>query len=124
VWDCRASRLGTRRRVADSLKEFVESIKAMVDAVGINHVGIGRDTDLLSSCVVQGTNKAYSGLTGGFFNSVVGEMLSRPKISAQLAAETLAASLTKPRLATPKRHRSHMTCRASRVLDLFIDGMR
>jgi hypothetical protein len=37
----------------------VESIKAMADAVGIEHVGIGTDTDLLSSREGQGTNKAY-----------------------------------------------------------------
>jgi membrane dipeptidase len=47
----------------------------MVDAVGIDHAGIGSDTDLLSSRVGQGTNKAWPGLTGGFFQAVVGEML-------------------------------------------------
>ncbi len=47
----------------------------MVDAVGIDHVGIGSDTDLLSTRVGQGTNKAWPGLTGGFFPTVVGEML-------------------------------------------------
>ena len=67
--------IGVWTNLADSLKEFVESIKAMVDAVGIDHVGIGTDTDLLSSRVGQGTNKAWPGLTGGFFNAVVGEML-------------------------------------------------
>jgi membrane dipeptidase len=53
----------------------VESIKAMVDAVGVDHVGIGSDSDLLSSRVGQGTNKAWPGMTGGFFYAVVGEML-------------------------------------------------
>jgi membrane dipeptidase len=67
--------IGVWTKLADSLKDFVESIKAMVDAVGIDHVGIGSDTDLLSSRVGQGTNKAYAGLTSGFFNAVVGEML-------------------------------------------------
>ena len=67
--------IGVWTKLADSLKEFVESIKAMVDAVGIDHVGIGTDTDLLSSRVGQGTNKAWPGLTGGFFYAVVGEML-------------------------------------------------
>ena len=47
----------------------------MADAAGIDHVGIGTDTDLLSSREGQGTNKAYRGLTGGFFRAVVGEML-------------------------------------------------
>ncbi len=67
--------IGVWTHLADSLKEFVESIKAMVDAVGIDHVGMGSDTDLLSSRIGQGTNIAWQGLTGGFFYAVVGEML-------------------------------------------------
>lgn len=67
--------IGVWTHLADSLKEFVESIKAIVDAVGIDHVGIGSDTDLLSARVGQGTHKAWPGLTGGFFQAVVGEML-------------------------------------------------
>jgi|SRR5580704_13498076 membrane dipeptidase len=67
--------IGVWTHLADSLKEFVESIKAMVDAVGIDYVGIGSDTDLLSSRVGQGTNHAWPGLNGGFFRAVVGEML-------------------------------------------------
>jgi len=67
--------IGVWTHLADSLKDFVESIKAMMDAVGVEHVGIGSDTDLLSSRVGQGTNQAWPGLTGGFFHAVVGEML-------------------------------------------------
>jgi membrane dipeptidase len=67
--------IGVWTHMAGSLKEFVGSIKAMVEAVGIDHVGIGSDTDLLSSRVGQGTNRAWPGLTGGFFHAVVGEML-------------------------------------------------
>jgi membrane dipeptidase len=67
--------VGVWTHLADSLKEFVESIKAMVDAVGIEHVGMGSDTDLLSSRIGQGTNKAWPSLTGGFFYAVVAEML-------------------------------------------------
>jgi membrane dipeptidase len=67
--------IGVWTHLADSLRDFVESIKAMVDAVGIDHVGIGSDTDLLSLRVGQGTNKAWPGVTGGFFHAVVGEML-------------------------------------------------
>jgi membrane dipeptidase len=47
----------------------------MVDAVGVDHVGIGTDSDLLSSRDGQGTNSTWPGLTGGFFHTVVGEML-------------------------------------------------
>ena len=67
--------IGVWTKLADSPKEFAENIKAMVDAVGIDHAGIGTDTDLLSLRVGQGTNKAWPGLTGGFLYAVVGEML-------------------------------------------------
>jgi len=67
--------IGVWTKLAGSPKEFAENIKAMVDVVGIDHAGIGTDTDLLSSRVGQGTNKAWPGLTGGFFHAVVGEML-------------------------------------------------
>jgi membrane dipeptidase len=67
--------IGVWTKLADSPKEFAENIKAMVDVVGIDHVGIGTDTDLLSSRVGQGTNKAWPAMTGGFFYAVVGEML-------------------------------------------------
>ena len=66
--------IGVWTHLADSLKDFVESIKAMVDAVGIDHVGIGSDTYLLSR-VGQGAHRAWLGLTGGFFHAVVGDML-------------------------------------------------
>jgi len=67
--------IGVWTHLADSLKDFAESIKAMVDAVGIDHVGIGSDTDLLSARVGQGTNQAWPSLNGRFFHAVVGEML-------------------------------------------------
>jgi membrane dipeptidase len=69
--------IGVWTKLAGSPKEFVENIKAMADAVGIDHVGIGTDTDLLSSRVGQGTNQAWPGLTAGFFPAVVGEMLAQ-----------------------------------------------
>jgi membrane dipeptidase len=67
--------IGVWTKLADSPKEFVENIKAMVDVIGIDHVGIGTDSDLLSSRVGQGTNKTWPGLTEGFFRTVAGEML-------------------------------------------------
>lgn len=67
--------IGVWTKLADSPKEFAENIKAMVDVIGIDHVGIGTDTDLLSSRAGQGTNKAWPDLTGGFFYAVVGELL-------------------------------------------------
>jgi membrane dipeptidase len=67
--------IGVWTHLADSLKDFVVSLKQMVDAVGIDHVGIGSDTDLLSSRVGQGTNRAWPGLTGGFLPAVASELL-------------------------------------------------
>lgn len=67
--------VGVWTHLADSLQQFVESIKSMVDAIGIDHVGIGSDTDLLSSRVGSGTNRAWPDLTGGFFPAIAGEML-------------------------------------------------
>jgi membrane dipeptidase len=67
--------IGVWTKLAGSPKEFAEDIKAMVDAVGIDHVGIGTDTDLLSPRVGQGTNRAWAALTGGFFYAVVDEMM-------------------------------------------------
>ena len=49
----------------------------MADAVGIDHVGIGTHTDLLSPRVGQGANKAYAGLAGGFFNAAIAEMMQQ-----------------------------------------------
>jgi membrane dipeptidase len=45
------------------------------DQLGADHVGIGSDTDLLSTRAGQRTNVAWPGVTGGFFTAVVGEML-------------------------------------------------
>jgi hypothetical protein len=48
-------------KLTASVTEFVESIKMMVDAIGIDHVGIGSDNDLLSRRVSAGTNRAWAG---------------------------------------------------------------
>jgi membrane dipeptidase len=69
--------VGVWTHLTNSLKEFVESIKMMIDAIGIDHVGIGTDTDLLSSRVGSGTNKAWPTLAGPFFPAVVAEMLTQ-----------------------------------------------
>jgi membrane dipeptidase len=66
--------IGVWTHLAGSLQEFVESIKVMVDAVGIDHVGMGTDTDLMSSRAGHGTNDAWPELKGRFFPAVVGEM--------------------------------------------------
>ena len=50
--------VGVWTKLADSPKEFLANIKAMVDAIGVDHVGIGTNTDLLSPRAGQGTNNA------------------------------------------------------------------
>lgn len=67
--------VGVWMRLANSPEEFVESLKAMIDGIGVDHVGIGTDSDLLSSRVGTGTNHIWPGLTQGFFATVVAEML-------------------------------------------------
>lgn len=67
--------VGVWTHLTGSLEEFVESIKAMADAIGVDHTGIGTDTDLLSSRAGQGTTRAYPDMPGGFFPAVVTEML-------------------------------------------------
>lgn len=67
--------VGVWTHLTDSPEEFVKSIRAMVDAIGIDHTGIGTDTDLLSSRVGGGTNCAWPSLTQGFFPVIAGEML-------------------------------------------------
>ena len=67
--------IGVWTKLSDSMGEFVTGIKALVDAVGIDHVGIGSNTDILSPRAGQSTNAAWPGLSGGFFKAAVAEML-------------------------------------------------
>jgi microsomal dipeptidase-like Zn-dependent dipeptidase len=62
-------------RSLNSPKDFVDNIRMVVDAIGVDHVGIGTDTDLLSPRPGTGTNRAWPGMTGGFFPVVVEECL-------------------------------------------------
>ena len=67
--------IGVWTKLTGSLDEYVAGIKALVEAVGIDHVGIGSDTDILSSRAGHSTNAAWPGLPGGFFRAAVAEML-------------------------------------------------
>jgi membrane dipeptidase len=67
--------IGVWTKLSDSISEYVAGIKALVDAVGVDHVGIGSDTDILSARAGQSTNAAWPGLAGGFFKAAVAEML-------------------------------------------------
>jgi membrane dipeptidase len=70
--------------LARSPKEYVEHVRHMVDAAGIDHVGIGSDTDLLSPRAGN-TNSAWPGMTGGFFDAVAAEMLLQGFTPADIA---------------------------------------
>ena len=62
-------------RLCTTTKEYVGSVKTMLDAVGIDHVGIGTDTDLTASYALPYTNRIYPDMNGGFFFAVAAEML-------------------------------------------------
>jgi len=46
--------VGVWTKLTGSVTEFVESIQMMVDAIGMDHAGIGSDNDLLSGRVGAG----------------------------------------------------------------------
>lgn len=64
-------------RMADTLQEYVAAMKDMVDTLGVDHVGIGTDTNITSSNALPYTNKIWPDQTGGFFYAVAGEMLKQ-----------------------------------------------
>jgi membrane dipeptidase len=68
--------IGVWTKLTGSMEEYVAGLKALSDAIGVDHVGIGTDSDILSSRPGQSTNAAWPGQSGGgFFKSVVAEML-------------------------------------------------
>jgi membrane dipeptidase len=76
--------IGVWTKLSDSMGEYVSGIKALVDAIGIDHVGIGTDSDILSSRAGQSTNAAWPGLSGGFFKAAVAEMLRQGFTPAEI----------------------------------------
>ncbi len=69
--------IGVWWRLSDTLGDYVRGVKAMVDAVGIDHAGIGTDTNLTSSNMLPYTNQIWPDQNGGFFYAVAGEMLKQ-----------------------------------------------
>jgi len=66
---------------------------------------------LLSPRVGQGTNKAWPGLTGGFFHEVVGEMLAQgftPDDIGKVGGGNFCRVFGKATAATPSRHRRRL----------------
>lgn len=71
--------------LADSVQEYVGNVRAMVELAGIDHVGIGSDTNILSSRPGQATNQAWPTLTSGFFYAIAAEMLRQGFTPAEIA---------------------------------------
>jgi membrane dipeptidase len=69
--------MGVWWRLVVTMTEYVAAIRDMVDAAGVDHVGIGTDTDLTASYVLPYTNKIWPDENGGFFYAVAGEMLKQ-----------------------------------------------
>jgi membrane dipeptidase len=69
--------IGVWWRLVATTKEYVATIRDMVDAVGTDHVGIGTDTDLMASNMLPYTNKIWPDQNGGLFYAVAGEMLKQ-----------------------------------------------
>ncbi len=61
---------------SDTAREYAESIKRVVDVAGVDHVGIGTDSDLEPNVQRTYTNAIWKGETRGFFPAVAAEMLN------------------------------------------------
>lgn len=60
----------------NTVKEYVEQIKRVADAAGVENVGIGTDTDLEPDVRRLYTNAIWKGETRGMFPAVAQEMLA------------------------------------------------
>ena len=70
--------VGVWFRLSDTLKEYVGAIKEMVDAAGIDHVGLGTDSDIVDAGgSLPHTNAIWPDQNGGYFYAVAGEMLKQ-----------------------------------------------
>ena len=67
--------IGVWTRGSDTAKEYAESIRRVADVAGIDHVGIGTDTDLEPGVGRTYTNQIWTGESRGFFPAVAAEML-------------------------------------------------
>jgi membrane dipeptidase len=69
--------VGVWWRLSGSVKEYVAGVRSMVDAIGVDHVGIGTDTYLIEPNGRPGTDRTWPDLNGRFFYAVAGEMLKQ-----------------------------------------------
>jgi membrane dipeptidase len=77
--------VGVWTKGTNSPKEYVEDIRMVVEAIGVDHVGMGTDDDLLSSQTGNGLNRAWQGMTVGFYAAVVDEFLSQGFSAEEIA---------------------------------------
>ncbi len=77
--------IGVWTKGTNSPKEYIADIKLVVDAIGIDHVGIGTDDDILSSRTGSRLNRAWQEMTGGFFPTIVDEFLRQGFNGAEIA---------------------------------------
>jgi membrane dipeptidase len=67
--------IGVWWRGSDTLIEYVQGVRGMIDAFGADHVGIGTDSDITSSYILPYTNQIWPDQGSGLFYAVVAEML-------------------------------------------------
>jgi membrane dipeptidase len=77
--------IGVWSRLVDTMKEYVSAVRGMVKIVGVDHVGIGTDTNITASYVLAYTNQIWPDENGGFFHALVDEMLRQGLTAEEIA---------------------------------------
>jgi membrane dipeptidase len=72
-------------RLANSMSEYVLAVKEMVDVVGVDHVGIGTDSEIAASYAYVYTNQIWPEQDSGFFYAFAAEMLNHGFSPAEVA---------------------------------------
>ena len=62
-------------RLFNSVSDYVTGIRNRVAAFGVDHVGIGTDTNLMERYILPHTNQIWPDQKTGFFYAVADEML-------------------------------------------------
>lgn len=76
--------IGVWWRFCDSVDAYAASVRTMVDAMGIDHVGMGTDTSMTSSFVLPFTNRIWPNQNFGFFYSAADAMLKHGFTPAEI----------------------------------------
>lgn len=66
--------VGVWTHLCSGVQDYVRALKDMVEAIGVDHVGIGTDTDMTSGNGLPQTNRSWPDLKAGFFYGVLAEM--------------------------------------------------